>query len=110
MSRGTASPPVDPLAHSPTRVDAEEHAFPGTVAETLALVVAPSTGRFRPQRTDGYALAGELLGHITGGRGRCDDVIMPTNGNVRALLARPGQLVQAGRNLAWVDRSDEQPA
>lgn len=103
----TAAPLVDVdddeagvFAHS-----ADAHPFPGTVAESLALVVAPSTGRFRPQDLDGHGVAGQLIGHITGGRGRADEVRMPVDGRVRSFLVRPGQLVRAGQSLAWLDRS-----
>lgn len=84
-------------------------AFVGTVAECLALVVAPSTGRFRPDSRVERVLSGHLLGHVTGGRGRADEVRTPVSGRVRALLARPGQLVRAGQGLAWLERDVETP-
>jgi biotin carboxyl carrier protein len=79
--------------------------FQGTVAESLAVVVAPSTGRFRPETTLDHVEKGHVIGHVTGGRERADEVRMPIAGQVRALLARPGQLVYAGQALAWLDRS-----
>lgn len=84
--------------------------FPGSVAERLALAVAPTTGRFRPQVAAGRLERGELLGHVTGGRGRADDVRMPVDGEVRSLLVRPGQLVRAGQGLAWLSREGALPS
>lgn len=79
-------------------------AFTGTVAEGLALAVAPSTGRFRPLADAlGAVVAGQLLGHVTGGRCRADEVRCPAAGVVRRLLARPGQQVQRGQALLWLD-------
>lgn len=78
----------------------------GTVAEHLAVVVAPSTGRFRPAADLGTAriAAGELVGHITGGRGRADEVRSPVDAAHGDLLARPGQLVAKGAGLLWMVR------
>lgn len=100
----TAAPPLDEdagvYAHG-----ADAYPFPGTVAESLVLVVAPSTGRFRPESIAGDGEAGQLIGHITGGRGRSDEVRMPVDGQVRSFLVRSGQLVRTGQTLAWLDRS-----
>lgn len=79
-------------------------AFHGTVAEALAIAVAPSTGRFRPSPdAEGTVRAGQVLGHVTGGRGRADAVRSPVDATIRALLARPGQQVRRGQGLAWLD-------
>jgi biotin carboxyl carrier protein len=83
--------------------------FAGTVAERLVLAVAPSTGRFRPLLAlTGEAAhsleSGELMGHITGGKDRADEVRAPTGAHLRDLLVRPGQLVAAGQGLAWLER------
>lgn len=85
----------------------------GTVAEALVLVVAPSTGRFRPSELgpeeDGHgdpALeGGAVLGHVTGGGGRADPVRAPVHAGLRRWLARPGQLVVRGQALAWLGRA-----
>jgi biotin carboxyl carrier protein len=88
----------------PGALDAPPSALSGSVAEDLVLAVAPSTGRFQPsgaQRPD----RGELLGHVTGGRGRADAVIAPVPGEVARVLVRPGQLVAKGQGLVWLCRS-----
>ncbi len=73
----------------------------GTAAERLVLIVAPSNGRFRPKVSDGAVPVGALVAHVTGGRGRADEVRCPADVVVHGLLARPGQLVQRGQALAW---------
>ncbi|MDP8969956.1 MAG: hypothetical protein M3N52_05585 [Actinomycetota bacterium] len=86
-------------------VGAPASALAGTIAADLALVVAPSTGRFRPRPLAGPAVdAGELLGHVTGGRGRADEVRCPVDATVGDLLVRPGQLVAGGQGLLWLRR------
>ncbi len=81
--------------------DAPASCLAGTVAEGLTLVVAPSTGRFQP--TDGgTAERGDLVGHVTGGKGRADEVLAPTAGEVARHLVRPGQLVRRGQGLVWL--------
>lgn len=75
-----------------------------TTAESLRLATAPSTGRFRPGvAADARVADGEVIGWITGGNGRADEVRSPAAGTVRAHLARPGQLVQHRRALLWID-------
>src|SRR5687767_11012031 len=86
----------------------------GSVAESLALAVAPSTGRFRPVAelgdsagTAGPAVrSGQLLGHVTGGRGRADEVRSPWDARLCALLVRAGQLVSRGQGLVWLSRDE----
>lgn len=82
-------------------------ALRGTVAEELALVVAPTTGRFRPagDLVGRWCERGSLVGHVTGGRGRADAVHAPADATVADLLVRPGQLVYAGQGLAWLHRA-----
>ncbi len=89
-----------------SHVDAPSSSLRGTVAESLAVAVAPSTGRFQPVRVPSVA-AGETLGFITGGKGRADEVVAPVAGTVARLLVRPGQLVSRGQGLVWLQRSDE---
>ena len=76
----------------------------GTVAESLVLAVAPTTGRFRPAVDLGAVIEGATVGVVTGGRGRSDEVTAPLDGTVHRLLARPGQLVRRGQPLAWIQR------
>ena len=96
-------------AHPGTTETAHEP-FAGTVAATLAIAVAPATGRFQPLARSGHRLnAGDLIGHVTGGRGRAQEVRCPVDGDVRGLLARPGQLVMRGQHLAWLDRLATSP-
>jgi biotin carboxyl carrier protein len=99
-----ATPPTEPRS-----------ALSGSVAETLALAVAPSTGRFRPlprvAERAGTAWsqrvgAGQLLGHVTGGRGRADEVRSPSDARLCALLVRAGQLVSRGQGLVWLQRDE----
>ncbi|HEY8340843.1 MAG TPA: hypothetical protein VIK95_13320 [Egibacteraceae bacterium] len=95
------------VAPDATAVAVEEGAFRGSVAEALAIAVAPSTGRFRPSAdAGGRVRAGQVLGHVTGGRGRADAVRSPVDATVRALLARPGQQVRRGQALAWLELGD----
>lgn len=91
-------------AQAPSEDQQATASLRGSVAESLALAVAPSTGRFHPQVGSGRLERGDLVGHVTGGRGRADDVRMPVDGHVEALLVRPGQLVRAGQCLAWLRR------
>jgi biotin carboxyl carrier protein len=97
LTRPDAPPaPATPVHGEPAT------ALRGSVAASLALVVAPSTGRFHPvagAAGGGAAGEGELVGHVTGGRGRADAVIAPVDGTVAALLVRPGQLVRTGQAL-----------
>lgn len=79
--------------------------FDGTVAADLAIAVSPSTGRFRPADVAAGTLpAGALLGHVTGGGGRADEVRAPVSAALREVLVRPGQLVARGQPLAWLQR------
>lgn len=104
--RGAAQSDVEP---PPT-------AFSGSTAGTLVLVVAPSTGRFRPcgpasrasagRGADELVPAGTLLGHTTGGRGRADAARAPLDLRLHGLLVRSGQLVQRGQPLAWGERAE----
>lgn len=110
---------TDVLTRTPARFDADVASAPGpdtpataltgTVAEQLVVVVAPSTGRFRPDGDPAgqWLEPGTLIGHVTGGRGRADAVTTPVGARVADLLVRPGQLVYQGQGLAWLDR---QPA
>lgn len=77
----------------------------GSCADTLGLVVAPTTGRFEPATVSERVRAGDLLGHITGGRGRADEVRSPVDAYLKDLLVRPRQLVRRGQALAWLDMS-----
>ncbi len=82
----------------------------GSVAESLAVVVAPRTGRFQPIMEVEQVEAGQILGHVTGGRGRADEVRSPVRALVRRLLVRPGQLVGTGQGLAWLQPIEGAPA
>jgi len=96
------SSPVPASAGSP----ASEPASPqGSCADNLGLVVAPTTGRFEPVFASGRIRAGQLLGHITGGRGRADEVRSPVDARLKNLLVRPRQLVRRGQALAWLEVS-----
>lgn len=98
------------ITSPPTRLEAAEAEAPatalsGTIAADLAVVVAPSTGRFHPRPlAAGPVRAGQLLGHVTGGRGRADEVRCPVDASVEDLLVRSGQLVAKGQPLAWLRR------
>jgi multidrug efflux pump subunit AcrA (membrane-fusion protein) len=79
--------------------------FAGTTADRMAVAVAPSTGRFVPASDLPEVLhPGDLLGHITGGNGRADAVLVPVGATLREMLARPGQLVGLGQGLAYLER------
>lgn len=88
-----------------TGSSAEPSSLAGTCADTMGLVVAPTTGRFEPQSISGRVTAGQLIGHITGGRGRADEVRAPVDAWLKDVLVRPRQLVRAGQALAWLDVS-----
>lgn len=90
---------------SPAGSSTEPASLAGTCADTMGLVVAPTTGRFEPTPISGRVTAGQLLGHITGGRGRADEVRAPVDAWLKDLLVRPRQLVRAGQALAWLDVS-----
>jgi biotin carboxyl carrier protein len=93
-------PPLAP----PTSADAPASSLAGTLVDGLAVVVAPSTGRFRPAAAPSSG-EGDLLGHVTGGKGRADEVRAPVDGTVDRFLVRPGQLVTRGQGLVCVLRS-----
>ncbi|MPZ89026.1 MAG: hypothetical protein GEU81_13345 [Nitriliruptorales bacterium] len=78
----------------------------GSVAAGMALVVAPSIGRFRPLVDTGLVASGTVIAVVNGGGGRADDVRVPVAAEVRGLLALEGQTVQTGQALAWVRRLD----
>lgn len=101
-----APAPAREAAPDPTRAVDPASALRGTVAEELVVLVAPTTGRFRPHEDPvgrWYEL-GALLGHVTGGKGRADEVVAPVSATVADLLVRPGQLVHQGQGLAWLRR------
>lgn len=74
----------------------------GSLAEGMGLIVAPSIGRFRPLVGPGRVPAGAVVGIVTGGGGRADEVRVPVPAVVHGVLARDGQLVQRGQALAWI--------
>jgi multidrug efflux pump subunit AcrA (membrane-fusion protein) len=79
--------------------------FIGTVADRMSIAVAPSTGRFAPAvQAPAVVRPGDLIGHITGGNGRADEVLAPVGATLKELLARPGQLVGLGQGLAYLER------
>jgi hypothetical protein len=96
VSRSPANEPTSEPASEPASLE-------GTCADTLGLVVAPTTGRFEPAAARGRIRAGQLLGHITGGRGRADEVRSPVDARLKDLLVRPRQLVRRGQALAWLE-------
>lgn len=95
---------IPPVTASPSS-DSEPASLQGTCADSMGLVVAPTTGRFEPTAAAGRVRAGQLLGHITGGRGRADEVRAPVDATLKNLLVRPRQLVRRGQALAWLDVS-----
>ena len=83
----------------------EIQVFVGTVADRMSIAVAPSTGRFAPGvDVPSVVSTGDLIGHITGGNGRADEVRAPVGAYLKELLARPGQLVGLGQGLAYLER------
>lgn len=99
-----------PAEDAPTALEQGEpaSALVGTVAENLAVVVAPTTGRFRPAHdlsAGCWFERGALIGHVTGGGGRADAVHAPASATVADLLVRPGQLVRRGQGLVWLRRA-----
>lgn len=98
-------PQTIPPAGAPSSSSSEPASLEGTCADSMGLVVAPTTGRFEPAKVTGRIRAGDLLGHITGGRGRADEVRSPVDAMLKNLLVRPRQLVRRGQALAWLDVS-----
>lgn len=94
-----------PQVTAPSAPHSEPVSLLGTCADSMGLVVAPTTGRFEPATGTGRVRAGQLLGHITGGRGRADEVRAPVDALLKNLLVRPRQLVRRGQALAWLDVS-----
>ena len=100
-----AAPPAAPRVGRDV-VDVAAGALTDSVAHDLAVVVAPSTGRFLAAVEPGERVAaGAVLGHVTGARGRADAVVAPVAGAVTDLLARPRQLIHRGVGLVWLERS-----
>jgi biotin carboxyl carrier protein len=94
---------------TPERAETDPgHPLAATVAADLRLAVAPSTGRFQPRQGVDLRAGverGVVLGYVTGGRGRADEVRSPVHGTVHGMLVRPGQLVTRGQQLIWLETS-----
>lgn len=97
---------AEPVAEGPGGEAGDEpaSALAGTVAAGMGLLVAPTTGRFRALVHSGVLRAGTVLGVVTGGRGRVDEVRVPVAAEICGLLALEGQIVQVGQALAWIRR------
>lgn len=98
--------PIAVEAASPQAGEEPASSLDGTPAALMSLVVAPSTGRFRPLVDAGRVAAGTVIGLVTGGAGRADEVRIPVAAELRGLLATTGQLVRVGQALAWALRVD----
>jgi biotin carboxyl carrier protein len=98
-------PLPDADAEAPTN-DAPATTLAGSVAAGMSLLAAPTTGRFRGCVERGIVGPGTVVGMVTGGGGRADEVVVPVAAEVCGLLALDGQLVQAGQALAWVRRCE----
>lgn len=96
-------PPMDDGA---TGSDAPASTLAGSVAADMGLLAAPTTGRFRAHVEHGVVGPGTVLGEVTGGGGRVDEIRVPVAAELCGLLALDGQLVQTGQALAWVRRLD----
>lgn len=93
-----------------TRTQVRAAPFEGSVAADLALAVAPTAGRFEPLEGVGPQArlrAGDLIGHVTGGRGRAEEIFCPIDAVVGDLLARPGQTVTRGQGVVWLRREEK---
>jgi hypothetical protein len=99
-----AAPGLPPGEVVSMDMDAPASTFAGSVAAEMSLLVAPTTGRFRPRAGLGLVGRGALIGVVTGGGGRVSEVRAPLAAEVCGLLAIDGQLVQAGQALAWIRR------
>lgn len=78
----------------------------GTTAAGMALLVAPAVGRFQAAAEAGLLGPGGVVGIVTGGGGRQDQVRVPVAAEICGFLALDGQLVQSGQPLAWLRRVD----
>jgi len=106
MSTVALAPPLSPIIPDATVATGGDPAstFAGTVAARMGLLVAPAIGRFRALVSAGRVEPGTLIGVVTGGGGRADEVRVPVAAVVCGLLALEGQLVQSGQALAWIRR------
>jgi len=77
-------------------------ALAGTTAAGMALLVAPAVGRFQPVAETGMLGPDGVVGLVTGGAGRQDEVRVPVAAEVCGILAVEGQMVQQGQPLAWL--------
>ncbi len=110
MSSTTIAPPEPapaPVLYADAEAastDAPPSTLAGSVAADMSLLAAPTTGRFRARVDSGIVGPGTVVGVVTGGGGRADEVLVPVAAEVCGLLALDGQLVQAGQALAWIRR------
>jgi len=92
-----------------TRTQLRAAPFEGSVAADLVLAVAPTAGRFEPLEGVGpqaHLRAGDLIGYVTGGRGRTVKILCPIGAEIGDFLARPGQAVTRGQAVVWLRREE----
>ena len=106
MTTVAVAPPPSPIIPDATAAIGGDPAstLVGSVAARMGLLVAPAIGRFRALVAAGRVEPGTLIGVVTGGGGRADEVRVPVAAIVCGLLALEGQLVQSGQALAWIRR------
>lgn len=94
-------PTTTTIASPATRTASAAAELAGSAADRLVLIVAPCNGRFRPLVDAGPVTAGQVVAHVTGARGRADEVTAPVTGRIQGLLTMAGHLVTRGQALAW---------
>lgn len=106
MTTATIAPPLSLITPDATVSTGGDPAstLAGTVAARMGLLVAPAVGRFRALVSHGRVEPGTVIGVVTGGGGRADEVRVPVAAVICGLLALEGQLVQSGQALAWIRR------
>ncbi len=75
---------------------------PGSLLDSLVVVVAPRAGRCRMQTPLGPLQQGEQIGAVVGGAGREEPIRVPADGSLEGVLVIDGQPVSAGQPIAWL--------
>lgn len=75
---------------------------PGSLLDSLVVVVAPRTGRCRLHAPLGPLQRGDQIGAVVGGAGHEEPIRVPADGSLEGVLVIDGQPVSAGQPIAWL--------